>query len=123
MVLLEEILLEKILEIGKDIQGEGFKDLNQEDIKDVLVEDDLTNEKFIAMIVPDDKGGSEKIDNEEVEAIKMGISNIKSILKNAEKVKLKIQMNEPVEDCNNLKLNEKEKVFKKINRLFQILTM
>ena len=123
MVLLEEILLEKILEIGKDIQGEGFKDLNQEDIKDVLVEDDLTNEKLIAMIAPDDKGGSEKIDNEEVEAIKMGISNIKSILKNAEKVKLKIQMNDPVEDCNNLKLNEKEKVFKKINRLFQSLTM
>ena len=31
--------IEKILEIGKDIQGEGFEDLNQQDIEDILFEE------------------------------------------------------------------------------------
>ena len=90
-----------IISLGKKIGGEGFSDLDQEDIDDVLLIDELTEEELLELC--GERYEKESVDIEpEKKEDQMKQNVLAGILADAERLMQNISIHDPIEHRSSL---------------------
>lgn len=115
--------VQDILEVAKTIGGEGFADMNIEDVQNLLVEQEASEEDLVLMISQDDPIESEdSTDEENSEAANFSLKKVQKVLNLAKDLELYILSEDPCSERSLKFKRELQNALSPYSEIYQALT-